>query len=305
MLKKTFILLIIVIVFTGCSKSTENLESENSKVNSLIDDVELSMLELEISNLELEVAELKDTIIELEASNNAEADAITLEELSEDISDTNENVLYFLGSKRYTRLEMQPQNEALEDESFLLFIEEFREAISKRDLEFAIEHMDHTSLEPYMDSVPNFDEFLMEYGLTGDDVEGAVYWDIMGELLELGFEDIGTEDNKAYYAPYFGDYKFIVESYDEFSESFGICTGENVNIRNKPNIDSVIIDQVDYLILEYGKDQDYDSSWTQVILPDGRTGYIHSDYIRSDFDYRCIFEFKDGKWLMTMLMAGC
>jgi hypothetical protein len=41
-----------------------------------------------------------------------------------------------------------------------------------------------------------------------------------------------------------------------------------------------------------------------VTLADGRSGYIHSRFVRSPVDYRAYFARKDGRWRMVMLLAG-
>ena len=35
-----------------------------------------------------------------------------------------------------------------------------------------------------------------------------------------------------------------------------------------------------------------------------RIGYIKSEFVRSPIDYRAMFEFSNGRWLMTFFAAG-
>jgi hypothetical protein len=44
--------------------------------------------------------------------------------------------------------------------------------------------------------------------------------------------------------------------------------------------------------------------WVQVRLSDGRTGYVEVENVLSPIGYRAIFERRDGRWRMTMFIAG-
>jgi hypothetical protein len=42
----------------------------------------------------------------------------------------------------------------------------------------------------------------------------------------------------------------------------------------------------------------------RVKLAGGQQGYIASAYVRSPLDYRIVFEKRQGRWLITTLVAG-
>ncbi|WP_298609446.1 hypothetical protein [uncultured Thiothrix sp.] len=44
--------------------------------------------------------------------------------------------------------------------------------------------------------------------------------------------------------------------------------------------------------------------WVTVKLDNGKKGYVASQYIRSSFDYRAFFEKSNGRWQMTVFIAG-
>jgi hypothetical protein len=44
--------------------------------------------------------------------------------------------------------------------------------------------------------------------------------------------------------------------------------------------------------------------WLSVHLADGSTGYIDERYVRSPISYRAYFERMDGRWVLTMFIAG-
>jgi hypothetical protein len=61
---------------------------------------------------------------------------------------------------------------------------------------------------------------------------------------------------------------------------------------------------LDYGIVEAGAAQPEDESWRAVRLPDGRAGFVDRRYLRSPIDYRAIFARIDGRWQMTLFLAG-
>ena len=50
--------------------------------------------------------------------------------------------------------------------------------------------------------------------------------------------------------------------------------------------------------------QPEDESWRAVRLPDGRAGFVDRRYLRSPIDYRAAFARIDGRWQMTLFLAG-
>jgi len=44
--------------------------------------------------------------------------------------------------------------------------------------------------------------------------------------------------------------------------------------------------------------------WVRVKLAGGQLGYVAGGYIRSPLDYRIVFTKRQGRWLITALVAG-
>ena len=61
---------------------------------------------------------------------------------------------------------------------------------------------------------------------------------------------------------------------------------------------------LDYGIVAAGAAQPEDESWRAVRLPDGRAGFVDRRYLRSPIDYRAAFARIDGRWQMTLFLAG-
>ena len=80
--------------------------------------------------------------------------------------------------------------------------------------------------------------------------------------------------------------------------------GDRVRVRRSASTDAEEIAFVSFAVLRRGRDDQAPEAWTPVIAPDGRAGYISSQYVRSPIDYRAFFTKKDGRWRMVMLLAG-
>ena len=59
-----------------------------------------------------------------------------------------------------------------------------------------------------------------------------------------------------------------------------------------------------YAILRLKEPGSRGEAWTALVLPDGRRGYVASRLVRSPIDYRAFFARSDGRWLMTLFIAG-
>jgi hypothetical protein len=59
-----------------------------------------------------------------------------------------------------------------------------------------------------------------------------------------------------------------------------------------------------FIILLLLEGEGNQQKWIAVSLANGLKGYIGEEYIRSPIGYRAIFEKKDGRWMLTALVAG-
>lgn len=126
----------------------------------------------------------------------------------------------------------------------------------------------------------------------------AEYWGALEDVLRMGGRF--AENRTAFYAPY-TDTVRPPEDYDPFSTYF--ITGQRVAMRDRPIRWGTLIDRLDYdivTVLEGGEGTRY----RKVRLADGRIGFVHSDYLRSQVDYRAEFRLEDGGWKLTRFIAG-
>jgi hypothetical protein len=73
--------------------------------------------------------------------------------------------------------------------------------------------------------------------------------------------------------------------------------------RAAPSVRSRVIANLDFDIVKLAGD-DAGGSWVAVTLRGGRLAYIRRSQVRSPLDYRALFEKIEGRWLMTMFIAG-
>ena len=123
-------------------------------------------------------------------------------------------------------------------------------------------------------------------------------WANLESTLRLGgrFQGDGTE----FFAPYTWTVD-LPESSDPFETYFVI--GDRVALRDRPIQYGEIIARLSYDIvrlLEGGEGTPY----REVELASGITGFVHNQYLRSSVDYRAIFVFDEGRWQMTVFIAG-
>jgi hypothetical protein len=74
-------------------------------------------------------------------------------------------------------------------------------------------------------------------------------------------------------------------------------------LRTRPDDSAPLVMELeDHVLLE-----NFDvapEGWLNAQLTDGRTGFVRMSAVRSAIDYRAGFEKRDGKWVMTIFIAG-
>ena len=79
----------------------------------------------------------------------------------------------------------------------------------------------------------------------------------------------------------------------------------DVPVRARAASDAEAIATLSHTILRLGGDRGYPQApWTAVVLADGRAGHVDARFVRSPIDYRAWFTRRDGRWQLTMFLAG-
>ena len=187
---------------------------------------------------------------------------------------------------------LKPVDEAAKNPSFLVFRTRLKAIVAKRDAAALLEttHPDIKINFGSGDGVAAFKE------MWKPDEPGSELWEELGAVLRLG----GTFDGPTtFIAPYtFSRWPEDVEAFD-----FGAVIGSHVRIRSAPRLNAPILKTVSYAILELAPEAKPVKGWTAVKVDNG-VAYIDSRYIRGPVDYRAMFTYAEGRWLMNFFLAG-
>ena len=203
--------------------------------------------------------------------------------------------------KIYRAHRLRPVDESQKDPSFHAFRQKLLEAISRKDAKFLLSIVD-----------PNIQiSFGGEEGIQAfrdlwkpEDVDSEI-WNTLAGLLRLG----GTfgESTNEFWAPYV--FSRFPDDYDGFD--FSAITAKDVAVRSESNDKAAIITSLSYDIVlnlsgsdSPGPRNKADTSWVRIRLSDGREGFVSAQFIRSPTDYRAGFKKTNGKWRLTLLVAG-
>jgi len=123
------------------------------------------------------------------------------------------------------------------------------------------------------------------------------FWGEFGTILRLGGR---FRTNDAFDAPY--TFSAWPENLDSF-ECLAI-TGNHVRVRAAAGLDARIVTQLDFAIVRANPGRADTPGWRGIQLPDGRTGFVSSQYVRSPIDHRALFQFHDERWWLMAYVAG-
>ena len=193
---------------------------------------------------------------------------------------------------------LYPVDEAARDASLFILRARLLEAVQQRDTALIL-----SSLSPDI-----FNSFGGNSGIAKfkeewkPDQPNSKLWPTLATVLALGGS---FQNEKTFTAPY--TYSRFPDKLDAFEH--GVIVGENVRVRQMATPDSPVVTSLSFDVVEVtdwgakstegGKQE-----WVRVKLASGQQGYIASAYVRSPLDYRIVFEKRQGRWLITTLVAG-
>jgi hypothetical protein len=189
---------------------------------------------------------------------------------------------------------LEPVDEAARQPDFLSFRNSLQAAVAERDVE-ALLRCVHPDIRNTFGDDNGIEAFRRLWRLDEPDSE---LWAELGAVLRLG----GTFDGPdSFVAPYV--FSLWPGEFDAFDHVAVI--GSRVRVRSSATTQSAILTTLNYSILRLGGDRGYPQRpWTSVILPDGRAGFVAAHLVRSPVDYRAYFVRTDGRWLLTLFVAG-
>lgn len=122
------------------------------------------------------------------------------------------------------------------------------------------------------------------------------FWTVLGDILLHGGHFTGDD---SFTAPW--TFSGLPDSLDAFSHL--IVRAEDVEVRERPDMDSPVLGLLSYDIVRAGPYQQ-GSGWRGIALANGGVGYVQASKIRSPLDYRAIFALRNGRWWLVALVAG-
>ncbi|HEY7910746.1 MAG TPA: SH3 domain-containing protein [Blastocatellia bacterium] len=193
---------------------------------------------------------------------------------------------------------LYPVDEAARDASFFAFRARLMTAVEQRDAAFVTSVVSPTIKNSFggNDGLAEFKKYWRPERAT------SRLWSVLIGVLALG----GSFDERnAFIAPY--TFSKWPEEIDPFQH--GVIVGEGVRVRERPALDSKVLAALSFDIVKVpdwrpAQTGGSKQRWIKVTLASGAPGYVAAEYIRSSIDYRAIFEKKDGRWVLTVLIAG-
>jgi hypothetical protein len=195
---------------------------------------------------------------------------------------------------------LPPVDEGKLDPSFKAFRDRLLAAARKRD-----ETVLYESLDPKITNSFGGDGGVTEFKEHWKMRQGQTkLWDELTTILSMGGSFATVAGVKSFCAPYvYSNFPDDLDAYD-----YAAITGTGVRVRAQPRLNALIVTNLSYDIVQLDRETAAsgvdNSGWVKIIAPNGKKGYVSSQYIRSPIDYRACFEKKRGKWLMTALVAG-
>jgi hypothetical protein len=196
-----------------------------------------------------------------------------------------------------------PVDEGKTDASFNAFRKKTLDAARRRDLKYILSIVDRNIKNGFggYDGIAEFKK-MWEFDRPQSD-----FWNELILVLSNGGAFDKESKNKAFQAPYvFSSFPKDLDAFD-----YQAIFGSNVNVRSKPETDAPIVASLSYNIVKV----DYENSvadkteegeyvWLKIETLGGKKGFVKAEYVRSPIAYRAIFEKKNGKWKMTVFLAG-
>lgn len=149
--------------------------------------------------------------------------------------------------------------------------------------------------------------FMNEFKKGGADAEKL--WEDMLQILSFGFSRnvikndiyrLASEGEMIFQAPSY------LNSFDDKNKTYLLVLGQGVNIRERPGTSSKVIAQASFEPLRYidplvtGLRSDFHfyngKQWFEVVLADGRTGYIIEDYVSANINRELSVKKVNGEW---------
>jgi hypothetical protein len=212
-----------------------------------------------------------------------------------------------------------PKNELYKDSDLTHLICKLQYALVKKDKNFILSIID-PDIENGFDGNKGVEEFKRIWKLESENSE---IWLAMSKIISLGgvFINYGSQPavKTSFVFPYVYDITLPTDTLDTYQ--IIAITGENVNLREKPDASSKVIGKLSYdiAICDYEKSTpSFDESQNKIphnycghkewyyitTLDNTKKGYANWDYVWSPGSYRMFFSKVKGQWKIVSFING-
>lgn len=222
------------------------------------------------------------------------------------------------GPNKYSGFKILPYNESKQNASFYDFYYNLLDVINKKDMTHLLNYIDENIVYSFEENEDGhihllygkneFIDFWDLYESNGPDF----LWDELARILTAGgrFSD---ENNTVFTAPHFREELIEMEneinSNNDLYTTLGLGLNENVPVYELPNINSRVIDNLNYEIVDIIGPADYDNGEEiyylyKILTGRGKVGYILDTDANTTFDYHLKLELKNSSWIVTEFYPG-
>jgi hypothetical protein len=203
-------------------------------------------------------------------------------------------------------IKVPPVDEAAQDASLVKFRDKLLDAIVRRDIDYVVKQAS-SDIKLSFGGSSGPKDFRKSLSLSAKDLAAEYkyravemregYWDALEEVFRMGGQF--TAKN-TFEAPYTWTAKL---PHDADSYSTYLIITENAALRDRPSKYGEAIAALSYDVVTGIKGGE-GTKFQKVKLASGAQGFVHKDDLRSIIDYRARLQKLNGKWTITLFIAG-
>jgi len=191
-------------------------------------------------------------------------------------------------------MQLLPVDDAATRPEFFSFRAQLQEAVARHDVD-AVMAVVHPNIKASFGGDEGIEAFRRMWRPTEPD---STLWGTLAAVLALGGSFQGAE---TFVAPY--TFSRWPEKFDSFEHVAVVAA--DVRIREAPRADAPVVATMSFAILPVARSTTGTSDeWTAVQLAPNRTGYVSSRLVRSPIGYRAFFTRENGRWMLSLFLAG-
>lgn len=193
-----------------------------------------------------------------------------------------------------------PRDDSGKSPELKLFVKELKEIIRNKDSQKLLKVV-HPQIKFNFDEGIGIEKFRMTW--KPEDKNSSL-WTIMDKIVRLGgvFNKNRTEPFYDFVFPYVNEVE-LEDGEDYFTTL--VITSKDVNVRERPDLNSRLVGQLTYDIVSYDYEMSKGNKWYFIQTADKKiSGYISSEFAYSPVNYRMFLTKEEGKWMISCIIAG-